>query len=67
MKLIENWRSAWRMLSVQVAALAVVWGSLPADQQAAILALAGVGPERVPLVVGVAMIVARLVNQPATR
>ena len=67
MKLVENWRSAWRMLSVQVAALAVVWGSLPADQQAAILALVGVGPERVPLVVGVAMIVARLVNQPATR
>jgi len=51
MKLIDNWRQAWRMLSVQVAILAIVWGALPVDQQAAILALFGVGPERVPLVI----------------
>ena len=63
MKLIDNWRDAWRMLSVQVAALAVVWGALPIDQQAAILALFGVGPERVPLVIGLAVIVARVVSQ----
>lgn len=67
MKLIENWRSAWRMLSVQVATLAIVWGALPVDQQAAILALFGVGPERVPLVLGLAVIVARVVSQPTTR
>lgn len=67
MKLIENWRSAWRMLSVQVATLAIVWGALPVDQQAAILALFGVGPERVPLVLGLAVILARVVSQPATR
>ena len=54
MKLIPEWRQAWRMLSVQVASLAIVWGALPVDQQAAILALFGVGPERVPLFFGLA-------------
>ena len=63
MKLIPDWRQAWRMLSVQVASLAIVWGALPVDQQAAILALCGVGPERVPLVIGLAVIVARVVSQ----
>lgn len=66
MKLIDNWRDAWRMLSVQVAALAVVWGALPIDQQAAILALFGVGPERVPLVIGLAVIVVRIISQQKT-
>jgi len=47
MKLIPEWRQAWRMLSVQVA----------------ILALFGVGPERVPLVIGLAVILARVVSQ----
>ena len=67
MKLIENWRQSWRMLSVQVATVAVVWGALPVDQQTAILSLFGVGPERVPLVLGLAVILARVVSQPATR
>lgn len=66
MKLIEDWRQAWRLLSVQVASLAIVWGALPVDQQAAILALFGVGPERVPLVIGLAVIVARVVSQQQT-
>ena len=35
MKLIPNWKRAHRMLSVQVASIAVLFGSLPADQQAA--------------------------------
>lgn len=38
MKLVENWRNAWRWFSVQcLAILAVmpfVWGSLPADAKA---------------------------------
>ena len=63
MKLIPDWRQAWRMLSVQVASLAIVWGALPVDQQAAILALFGVGPERVPLFIGLAVIVALVVSQ----
>lgn len=63
MKLIDDWRRAWRYLSVQIAGLAVVWGALPPDQQAALLGLFGIGPERVPLVIGLAVIVARLLNQ----
>lgn len=62
--LIPDWRRAWRMLSVQVAAAAVVWGSLPPEQQAAILSLLGIGPERIPALLGVLFIVARLVKQP---
>ena len=30
-KLIPNWRRAWRMFSVQVAAVAVAWGAMPPD------------------------------------
>lgn len=63
MKLIPNARSAWRMLSVQVAGLAVIFGALPVDQQSAILSLLGIGPERIPAVLGLAVIVARLVKQ----
>ena len=33
LRLIENWRSAWRFASMHAAALVVVWGSLPADAQ----------------------------------
>jgi hypothetical protein len=64
MKLIPNWRKSGRMLSVQIAAAAVLFGALPVDQQAAILALLGVGPERMPALLGLAIIVARLVDQP---
>lgn len=62
--LIPNWRAAWRMASVQIAALAVLFAALPVDQQHAILALLGIGPERIPGLVGLAVIVARLVDQP---
>jgi hypothetical protein len=65
MKLIPNWRSAGRMLSVQIAALAVLFAALPVDQQTAILALLGLAPERIPGVLGLAIIVARLIDQPA--
>ncbi len=64
MKLIPNASRAWRMLSVQVAALAVIFGALPVDQQSAILSMLGIGPERIPAVLGLAVIVARLVQQP---
>lgn len=67
MKLIPNARSAWRMLSVQIAALAVLFGALPPDQQAAILALLGVGPERIPALMGLAVILARVIDQPRVR
>lgn len=67
MKLIPNAAQAWRMLSVQIAALAVVFGSLPQDQQSAILALIGIGPERIPALLGLGVIVARLIHQPKTQ
>lgn len=55
------------MLSVQIAGAAVIFGALPADQQASLLALVGVAPERIPAFLGLAVIVARLVHQPATQ
>ena len=64
MKLIPNAGQAWRMLSVQVAGLAVIFGSLPPDQQAAILQWLGLAPERIPAVLGALFIASRLVSQP---
>ena len=67
MRLIPNWRSAGRMLSVQIASAAVLFGALQPDQQAAILALLGLAPERIPGVLGLAVIAARLIDQPKVR
>jgi len=67
LKPIPNWRRAWRMLSVQMAVLAVAWGSMPADAQAAVLQALGVGPERVPAVLGLLFLAGRLIDQPQTR
>lgn len=61
---IPNWRASWRMFSVQAAALAVVFGALPVEQQAALLGLIGLGPERLPALMGLAVILGRLVDQP---
>ena len=66
-RLIPEWRRAWRMASVQIAALAVIFGALPADQQAAILAWVGLAPERIPAAMGLAIIAARLLDQPRVR
>jgi len=67
MRLIPNAGRAWRMLSVQIAGASVVFGTLPADQQAGLLSLIGVGPERIPAMLGLAVILARLIDQPKTR
>lgn len=67
MKLIPNAGKAWRMASMQVAGLAVIFGTLPPDQQTAILAWLGFGPERIPAVIGALFIVTRLIDQPKTR
>lgn len=64
MKLVDNWKRAHRMLSVQIASAAVLFGSLPAEQQAAILGVVGITPERIPAALGLLFIVGRLVNQP---
>jgi hypothetical protein len=63
--LTANWRRAWRMLSVQIAALACGFGLLPPDQQAALLAAVGVPEHRLPLALGLLFLAARLVGQPA--
>jgi hypothetical protein len=36
MRLVPNWKSAWKWLSVQMIALATIWESLPPDAIAAI-------------------------------
>jgi hypothetical protein len=64
MKLIDNIGRAWRLLSVQVSGIAIVWGLLPGDQQKAVLALAGLGPEHAPAVLGVMFLLARIIKQP---
>lgn len=64
MKLIPNARRAWRLLTIQIAGAAVIFGALPVDQQSAILLMLGIGPERIPALLGLAVIVARLVQQP---
>lgn len=66
-KLIPNWRRAWRMASVQVAAVLVAWGTLPTDVQAAIVGAIGLPAERVPAILGVLMLLVRLIDQPAVR
>lgn len=65
MKLVQDARQAWRMWSVQAAALLVVWGSLPLDLQTAIVSAIGVPAERVSAVLGLLVIVGRLIQQPA--
>ena len=66
-ELIPEWRRAWRMLSVQVATLAVAWGTLPADTQAMLLAAVGGPAERVPAILGLMLILARGMDPPPTR
>ena len=67
MKLVPNWRRAHRMLTVQLGVAFTAWGLLPVDTQAAILDLVGVPANRVPAVLGLAIIVGRLVAQASVR
>lgn len=63
--IIPEWRRLHRMASVQLASLCTVYGLLPPDQQAALLSLLRIPQERLPAVIGVAFIVARmLAKQP---
>lgn len=64
---IPEWKRAWRMLSVQVGALAVLWVALPATTQAAVLDLLGIDAKSLPGIVGVAVILGRLIAQPGAR
>jgi hypothetical protein len=63
MKLISGAGKAWRLFSVQVGAVAVVFGTLPAEMQTAILDALSVPANRVPAVLGAVFMAARLVQQ----
>lgn len=67
MKLIGNWRKAWRMATVQIAAGAVAFGSLPPDVQASMLGALGLPASAAPAVLGLLLIFARVIDQPKTR
>jgi hypothetical protein len=67
MKLIPEARRAWRMLSVQMAALLVAWSATPEAQQAALLTLLGVGHDAVTGALAALAIAGRLVDQPKVR
>lgn len=67
MKPIPNWRRAWRLASVQIAAAIVAWSVLPADAQAAVVGLLGVPADKIPGAMALLLIVARLIDQPAAR
>lgn len=68
MKLIANWKKAWRMLSVQAMALAGAvqgaWMFIPDDMRSSIPANVVQGLTIALLVLGVA---GRLVDQPKTK
>ncbi len=66
--LIPEWRKAYRMLSVQFAALAVLWIALPEAQQVKILTLLPwVSADQVAGLLILLGIVGRLVSQPKVR
>lgn len=52
------------MTSMQLAAAAVLFGTLPADTQAAVLDLVGVPASRVPAILGLLFMAGRIVGQP---
>lgn len=68
MKLIPNWRRAWRMFSVQAQAAAIAaiagWQALPDDLRALV-------PQGLAISLAVALlvlgIIGRLIDQPKTR
>jgi hypothetical protein len=64
MKMIPEARRAWRMLSVQMAALLVAWSATPEPQQAALLKLLGVGHDTITGTLAALAILGRLVYQP---
>ena len=64
---IENIKQAPKLLSVQIAAVSVALGSIPPEVQASMLDAVGVPASRVPAILGILMLLARLVAQPHAR
>lgn len=67
MKLIPYWRKAHRLATVQLAVLFTAWGSLPVDTQSAVLESIGVPANRLPAIMGLLLLAARLIDQPKTK
>jgi len=61
--LVPDWRAAWKWFSVHIGTIAVIFGLMPAETQAAVLSLIGVPQHSVVGVIGVLFIVARLMAQ----
>lgn len=63
--LIDNAPSAWRMLSVQFAALMGAWSALDPASQTAVLSLLGVPADRQVAVMALVFLALRLIKQPS--
>lgn len=66
-KLIPEARQAWKLLSMQLSAAAVVFGLLDHTTQVAVLAFLNIPAERIPAILGIMFMVTRLVRQPSVR
>jgi hypothetical protein len=64
MKLVPNWRAAWKWLSIQMIALAAVWESLPPE---AIAAIPDPWSGRVTLALLVGAGIGRIIDQGTAR
>jgi hypothetical protein len=66
--LIDEWRYAYRMISVNLAAAGAVltgaWMVTPPDMQRSVLTYMGVSEAAVPMAMFIAIVVGRLVRQP---
>ena len=60
--IVDDWRASWRWLTVHLTGVLIVWSSLDPKTQADILG-GWVPPERVPLVLGVLILVGRYIKQ----
>ena len=67
MRLVENWRRAPRMLSVQMGLLVTVWGMTSADTQTVLMAFVGVPADKVPALLGLFVIIGRMIDQKSTK
>lgn len=63
MKVIPEWKAAWRLLTVQLSTLAIGFGLLPPETQAAMLEAVGVPAHRIAAVLGGLMLAGRLLKQ----
>ena len=68
MKLIPEWRKAWRMLSMIFSGMALAWLGLPAEAQTTVLRLLpGMTEERIAGALILAAMIGRLIVQPKLR